>query len=75
MCKQHTQTSRNPSDLCNRVLYDLLVRHIGFVAYEKLVDTLCGVSVNLLKPLLDVVERVHVSDIVHDADTVSATVV
>ena len=42
--------------LCHCVLDDLLIRHIGLVAYEKLVDALGGVSVDLLQPLLDVVE-------------------
>lgn len=61
--------------LCHGVLYHLLVLHITLVADEQLVDALCGVPVNLLEPLLDVVERVHVGHIVHHADTVSATVV
>ena len=37
--------------------------------------TLGGVAVNLLEPLLNVVETVHVGDIVNDADAVSAAVV
>lgn len=57
------------------VLHDLLVRHIALVSYEKLVDALGSVSVDLLQPLLDVVEGVHVGDIVDDADAVGATVV
>lgn len=57
------------------VLHDLLVSHIALVAYEQLVDSVCGVSVDLLQPLLDVVEGVHVSDIVDDADAVGAAVV
>jgi hypothetical protein len=61
--------------LCYGVLDDLLVRHIGLVADQELVDALGGVSVNLLQPLLDVVERVHVGDIVDDADAVGAAVV
>jgi hypothetical protein len=61
--------------LCDVVLDDLLVSHIALVADEKLVDTLGSVAVNLLQPLLDVVERVHVGDIVDDADTVGAAVV
>lgn len=61
--------------LCNRVLDDLLVRHIALVAYEQLVDTLSSISVDLLQPLLDVVEAVHVGDIVDNADTVGASVV
>ena len=61
--------------LCDCVLHHLLVRHIALVAYEKLVDTLCCISVNLLEPLLNVVEGIHVRDIVDDADTVSPSVV
>jgi len=57
------------------VLNDLLVGHIALVTDEKLVDTLGGVTVNLLQPLLDVVERVHIGHIVDDADAVGATVV
>lgn len=63
------------SYLCDGVLDDLLVRHIAFVAYEQLVDAIGGVAVDLLQPLLDVVERVHVGDIVDDADAVGAPVV
>jgi hypothetical protein len=61
--------------LCYGVLDNLLVRHIGLVAHQQLVDALGSVSVNLLQPLLHVVERVHVGDIVDDADTVGAAVV
>lgn len=61
--------------LRNGVLHDLLVLHIALVTDEQLVDTLGGVSVNLLKPLLDVVEGVHVGHIVNNADTVGTTVV
>lgn len=57
------------------VLNDLLVGHITLVAHEELVDTLGGVAVDLLKPLLDVVEGVHIRDIVDNADTVGAAVV
>lgn len=61
--------------LGNGVLDNLLIRHIALVAYEQLVDALSGVPVNLLEPLLDVVERVHVGDIVDNADAVSTAVV
>ncbi len=42
--------------LCNSVLDDFLIRHIALVAYEQLVDTFSRVAVDLLEPLLDVVE-------------------
>lgn len=57
------------------VLHDLLVRHITLVADQQLVDALSGVSVNLLQPLLDVVEGVHICDIVDDANTMGTSVV
>lgn len=61
--------------LRHRVLHDLLVRHVALVAHEQLVHALRRVAVDLLQPLLDVVEAVHVRDIVDDADAVSAAVV
>ena len=61
--------------LCHSVLNDLLVGHIGLVTHQQLVDALGGISVDLLQPLLHVVERVHIRDIVDDADTVGAAVV
>lgn len=61
--------------LCHGVFHNLLVLHIALVADEQLVDALGGVSIDLLKPLLDIVERVHVRHIVHDTDAVGATVV
>lgn len=61
--------------LCHGVLDHLLILHITLVADEQLVDTLGGVSVNLLEPLLDVVERIHVGHIVDHANAVGATVV
>lgn len=57
------------------VVDNLLLGHIALVADEKLVNTLGGVAVNLLQPLLDVVERVHVGDIVDNADAVGTAVV
>lgn len=65
----------NSTYLCYSVLDNLLVRHVALVADEQLVDALGGVAVNLLEPLLDVVERVHVGHVVDDADAVRTTVV
>lgn len=59
----------------NGVLDNPLVRHIALVTDQQLVDTLGCVAVDLLEPLLDVVEAVHVGDIVDDADTLGAAVV
>lgn len=61
--------------LCYSVLHNLLIRHVALVADEQLVDALGGVAVDLLKPLLDVVERVHVGHVVNHADAVRAAVV
>jgi hypothetical protein len=61
--------------LGDSVLDDLLVCHIALVAYKQLVDSVCSVSVDLLQPLLDIVERVHIRDIVDDTDAVGAAVV
>lgn len=57
------------------VLDNLFIRHITLVAYQELVNALGGIAVNLLQPLLDVVEGIHVGDIVHDADAVGTAVV
>ena len=63
------------SHLGNCVIHDLLVRHIALVSDQELIDALGGVSVDLLQPLLHVVERIHVGDIVDDADAVGTSVV
>lgn len=61
--------------LGDRVVDNLLVCHIALVSDQELVDALSGISVNLLQPLLHVVERVHVRDIVDNANAVGAAVV
>lgn len=61
--------------LCDCVLHDLLVRHIALVADQELVHTFRRVSVDLLQPLLDIVEAVHVRNIVDNANAVCAAVV
>jgi hypothetical protein len=63
------------TNLGNGVFNSSLVSHIALVADEELVDTLGGISVDFLKPLLDVVERIHICDIVDDADAMSTAVV
>ena len=57
------------------VLDDLLIRHIALVADQQLVDALCSLAVDLLQPLLHVVEAVHIGNIVHDTNTVGTAVV
>lgn len=61
--------------LSNGVFHDLLVLHIALVSNEQLVNTLGSVPINLLEPLLHVVEGIHVGDIVNHADSMSAPVV
>lgn len=61
--------------LRNRVLYDFLVGHIALVSHQKLVDPLSGIAINFLQPLFDVVERIHVGNIVDNADAVGASIV
>ena len=61
--------------LCNRVVDDLLVRHIALVSYKKLVYALCSVAIDLLKPLLDVIERIHVCHIVDNTNAVCTAIV
>lgn len=70
LCREKQETH-----LGNGILDDLLVGHIALVADKELVDALGGVTVDLLQPLLNVVESVHIGHVVDDADAVSATVV
>lgn len=61
--------------LCDGVLDHLLILHITLVTDQKLVHALSRIAVDLLQPLPDVVEGIHIGDIVDDADAVGATVV
>lgn len=61
--------------LCNRIVHDLLIRHIALVSYKQLVYALCSIAIDLLKPLLDVVERVHVCHIVDNTNAVGTAIV
>lgn len=61
--------------LCDGVLHNLLVFHIALVADKQFVDTLGGVTVDLLEPLLHVVERIHIGNIVDNANSMSTTIV
>lgn len=63
------------TNLGHSVLNNLLVLHIALVADQKFVDTLGGIAVNFLQPLLNVVERVHVCHIVDNTDTMCTAVV
>jgi hypothetical protein len=72
---QSVVDGEDKTHLGNGVFNNFLVRHIAFVSNQQLVHTLCGISVNLLQPLLDIVERVHVRDIVNDTDAMRAAIV
>ena len=63
------------SYLCSRVIDNLLCGQIAFVSDEQFVDVFAGVTVDLLQPLFDVVERLLVGHIVDDDDAVSSAVV
>jgi hypothetical protein len=60
---------------CDSVFYDFLVGHIAFVAHKQLVDAFGSIAINLLQPLLHVVEGFHVCYVIHDTDTVCTAVV
>ena len=66
---------RGSTHLRHSVFHNLLIRHIALVPHKQLVHTLGSVAVNLLQPLLDVVERIHIRDIVDYANAVSAAIV
>jgi len=70
---------RNPETvgkfLCHGVLDDLLVCHIALVSHEELVDTLRRVAIDLLQPLFNVVEGIHVSHIKDYTDSMCTSVV
>ena len=50
---------QDATDLCHSVLDDFLGGQVGLVAHKQLVDTLRGIPVNLLQPLLYVGERIY----------------
>ena len=52
-----------------------LAVHVALVSDEQLVDVLARVLVDLIQPLLDIVEALAVRDVVHDDDAVRAAVV
>lgn len=57
------------------MVHHLLDGQITFVAYEQFVDVLARIALNLLQPLLDVVEGLLVRAVVHYDDAVCAPVV
>lgn len=72
----HKFNSQTVSKLLGRLVrHHLLGGQIGLVSDEQLDDVLVGIAVNLVKPRLDIVERILVCDVVHDDDSVGAAVV
>lgn len=61
--------------LRSRVVDNLLCGQIALVADKQLVDVLASVAVDLLKPLLHVVERLLIGHVVDDDDAVGTAVV
>jgi hypothetical protein len=57
------------------VVYDFLCGQIALVADKELVDTFTSITINLLQPLLDVVEGNLVCYVINDNDAVGTTVV
>jgi len=63
------------TDLRDSIFHDLLILHITLVSHKQLVDTFGRITVDFLEPLLHVVERIHVGNIIYNADAMSATVI
>ena len=61
--------------LRHRVLDGTLIGHIALVTNKQLVDSFCSVSVDFLQPLLNVVEGIHVGNIVDDTNTMGTAIV
>ena len=61
-----------PSLICR---YDPLGRQVGLVTHQELVDVLASVSINLVQPLLHVVEGLVIGNVVYYDDAVSATII
>ena len=75
MYKLVKASNRFESHLCDCVFHNLLVRHITLIANKQLVNPLSSISINLLKPLLHIVEGVHVRDIIDNANAVCASII
>jgi len=71
--------ARNPQtvgEFFGRVaVHHFLRGQIAFVAHQQLVHALAGVAIDLLKPLLHVVERHLIRHVVHHDDTVCSPIV
>lgn len=54
---------------------NLLGGQVALVAHQQLIDIFTCVSLNLLQPLLDIVKRLLVRAIVHNNNSVCATII
>ena len=63
------------SYLCSCIIDDLFCGQITFVAHQQLVDGFARISIDFLKPLFDIVERLLICHIVDNDDTVCSAVV
>lgn len=68
-------SQRDIKYLCCGILNLALSCHIGFVSNQQLIYAFTGVSVNLLQPALNIVERIRISDIIDDNDAVSTAII
>ena len=62
----HYETHKGHAHLCCLVIHYFLCCQITLVAHQQLVDILICISINLIQPLLDIVETFLVCDIVYD---------
>lgn len=68
-------TKRISKFLGSFIRNDLLSSEISLVTDKQLDDILISITVNFMKPSLDVVERVLISDIVNNNNAMSSTIV
>ena len=78
MCCCRAKVCKGPqllADLRCVVIHCLLSCKIAFVPDEQFVHVLARTSVDLVQPLLHVVEGIGIRHVIHDDDTVRSTVV
>ena len=61
--------------LGDRVLDGLIGAEVVFVADENLIDGAGRIAINLLDPLLDILERFQIGAVVNDDDAVGSSVI
>ena len=57
------------------VIDDLFGAQVTFVTNQELVDVFACIAIDFLEPLLDIVERLLVSTVVDDNDTMGTSVI